>query len=395
MSAELLFARETLHRGRNAVFIVFTANGFAIASWTSRIPEAREALGLSPGQLGNLLLALSAGALLALPLAGALVQRFGAVNTIVGGAVLAAAGFGLSGLAAGTAGSIWLTATGLFALGLGSGAWDVAMNIEGAAIERAQGCTIMPRFHAAFSLGTVAGAGLGAVAAANNVPVEIHLPTTALLVATVIMWSKQLFLTAETTGDEHTKRQPGQTWRAWLETRTLIIGLMVLTMAFTEGTANDWLAVSLVDGYGMQPWAGAFGFAVFLTGMTTGRIAGVRLLDRFGRLRVLWATMALSGAGVLTVVFAGWPQLALAGTLLWGLGASLGFPVGMSAAADDPGKAPARVGVVSTIGYLAFLAGPPLIGQIGDRVGTLHALLAVGALLVPATFFVPAARPMT
>jgi cyanate permease len=122
-------------------------------------------------------------------------------------------------------------------------------------------------------------------------------------------------------------------------------------------------------------------------------MAGPYVLDRYGRAPVLWTTMAIAAAGVCGVVFAGSPAVVVAGIVLWGTGASLGFPVGMSAAADDPAHAAARVSVVSTIGYTAFLAGPPALGALGDRVGVLHALLVVAVLLVPSALAVPAARP--
>jgi MFS family permease len=180
--------------------------------------------------------------------------------------------------------------------------------------------------------------------------------------------------------------------RAWLEPRTLLIGVMVLALAMTEGTANDWLAVALVDGHDVSHAVGVAGFAVFVLAMTAGRFAGTGLIDRFGRVAVLWSTMAVAGAGVLLIVFAEHPALVVTGIVLWGVGASLGFPVGMSAAADDPARAASRVSVVSTIGYAAFLAGPPFLGFVGDEVGTLKALLVVAVLLMPAALVVPAAR---
>ena len=117
------------------------------------------------------------------------------------------------------------------------------------------------------------------------------------------------------------------------------------------------------------------------------------VLDRFGRAPVLWATAAAGAGGIVLVVLGQHPVLVALGILVWGLGASLGFPVGMSAAADDPARSAARVSVVSTIGYAAFLAGPPLLGQLGNRVGTLEALLAVAVLMAPAAVTVLAARP--
>jgi predicted MFS family arabinose efflux permease len=127
--------------------------------------------------------------------------------------------------------------------------------------------------------------------------------------------------------------------------------------------------------------------------MTAGRMWGTLALDRWGRLPALYATTSIAAVGVLIVVASGSVVGAMAGTVLWGLGVSLGFPVGMSAAADDEAHAAQRVAVVATIGYTAFLAGPPLLGLLGDRVGVLRALLVVAVLLVPAMAVVSAARP--
>jgi fucose permease len=135
------------------------------------------------------------------------------------------------------------------------------------------------------------------------------------------------------------------------------------------------------------------GYALFVCAMTTGRLIGPVVLDRFGRAPVLWATAATAATGILLVVLGGGALLVVPGIVIWGFGASLGFPVGMSAAADDPVRAAARVSVVSTIGYGAFLAGPPLLGWLGDRVGTLDALLAVAVLMAPAALTVFATRP--
>jgi MFS family permease len=167
---------------------------------------------------------------------------------------------------------------------------------------------------------------------------------------------------------------------------------MVLALALAEGTANDWLAVALVDGYGVSHAVGVGGFALFVVAMTATRWWGTSLLDRFGRRAVLWATMGTAGVGVTLLALGVHPALAVIGIVLWGAGASLGFPVGMSAAAYDPARAAVRLSVVSTIGYGAFLAGPPLLGFLADEVGTLPALMAVALALVPAVFAVPAAR---
>jgi MFS family permease len=389
-------SRTAATAARNAVAVVFALNGLAFASWVSRIPESRALLGLTPGQLGTVLLALSVGSIVALPAAGTWVHRFGASRVVGSAAVVDAAGLVAAGTGVGT-GQVWLTATGLLLLGFGSGVWDVAMNVEGAAVERAARRTIMPRFHAAFSLGTVVGAGVGAAAAGLGVPGVAHLGALAVLVALAPAVAVRRFLPAGNEPGGHVSGsgagRPRHPLRAWTEPRTLVLGLMVLALALTEGVANDWLAVALVDGYQVPAWVGASGFALFVAAMTAGRMTGPLVLDRYGRVPVLGVTMAMAAVGVCGVVFGSGPWLVIAGIVLWGTGASLGFPVGMSAAADDPAHAAARVSVVSTIGYTAFLAGPPALGALGDRVGVLDALLVVAVLLMPSALAVPAARP--
>lgn len=380
----------TLLLARNAVATVFALNGFAFATWMSRIPETRAELGLTPGQLGTLLLAISVGSVLALPSAGMWVHRFGAARVVAVAAVIDAAGLALAGLGAVALGEVAVVAVGLFLLGVGSGTWDVAMNVEGAAVEHSIGRTIMPRFHAAFSLGTVVGAAGGAAAAATGTGVETHLVLAALPVAVGTLVAVRRFLPAAAEAETESTGRPAG--RAWTEPRTLAIGLLVLAMALTEGVANDWLAVALVDGYGVPPWVGAAGFALFVSAMTLGRVTGPVLLDRFGRVPVLWTCMGMAATGVLLVVLGQALVLVAAGVVLWGVGASLGFPVGMSAAADDPAYAASRVSVVSTVGYTAFLAGPPVLGYLGDQVGVLRALLLVAVLMVPSALAVPAAR---
>ena len=123
-----------------------------------------------------------------------------------------------------------------------------------------------------------------------------------------------------------------------------------------------------------------------------GRVAGIRALDRFGRVPVLRASALLALIGLAMVIFLDQPVLVTVGIISWGLGSALGFPVGMSAAADDIRFAAARVSAVATIGYIAFLAGPPLIGFLGQRVGLLNALMVVLVFIAIAGLASPAAR---
>lgn len=387
-------AERTASRASVAVFAVFALNGFVFASWVSRLPAVRDALGLTPAQIGVVLLVGSAGSIVALPLTGAVIQRVGTARTTRGAALLTGLGFTA---AAGSisAGSTPLLATSLFVGAMGIGAWDVSMNLQGAIVEHARSRAIMPRFHAGFSLGAVVGAGLGALAAGVGLPVAWH-----VVLAVVIAVGLTLALTGAYLPDPTHPSAPGpdhapdpasveagtrgtrsgrrpSAFAAWAEPRTVLIGLMVLAAALTEGSANDWLALAVVDGFEASDAWGAMAFGIFVASMTAMRFAGTRLLDSFGRVAVLRLCAASAIVGLALFGLAPTLPLALVGAVLWGLGAALGFPVGMSAASDDPVRAAARVSVVATIGYVAFLAGPPLLGLLADRVGYRSALLVI------------------
>jgi len=388
--------RAALH-ARTAVYLVFGLNGAAFSNWMARVPAVRDALHFTPGQVGLLLLAVSAASVISMPLTGMVVNRFGPRATIMGGAVIMCVGLGVAGIGAQALTSVPIVAAGLFALGVGNSNWDVAMNVAGADVEQRLSRSIMPRFHAAFSLGTVAGAGLGALSASQALPLSVHLSVVAVLVlaATLVAARWILPVLHEPAGrEEGARRREGHPLGVWLEPRTLLVGLFVLCLALTEGSANDWAALAVVDGYHASPTVGALAFAVFVAAMTIGRVSGTALLDRFGRVAVLRVTIALAVIGLLIFLTGASPVTAFGGALLWGLGASLGFPVGMSAAADDPARAAARVSAVASIGYVAFLAGPPVIGFLGDHLGTLHALVAVLAALVIGLLVVGATRPV-
>ena len=381
-----------------ATYVAFIGAGVPIASWASRIPQIRDGLGLTPSELGLVLLAIAAGSIVALPLAGHIVTHFGSRRTVT--AMAALLGVSLSGAAVGYQYGVVPVIVGLALFGFANGAWDVAMNVQGALVERRLGRAIMPRFHAGFSVGTVAGALAGSAAVALHVPVTAHLVVAALVVAVAVIVAVRSFVPddSDDTAPPPEEASAGSGLRralsAWKEPRTVLIGVFVLAFAFTEGTGLDWINVAVIDDYGASAAVGALAFAAFLAAMTTGRWFGPGFLDRYGRVPVV-RVLALCGlVGLGLFVFGRNPVMAFAGVLLWGLGASLGFPVGMSAAADDPARAAARVSVVASIGYCAFLAGPPLIGFLGDHLTVRTALLAVTALLIMAIAVADAIRPL-
>ncbi len=391
-----------------AVFVVFVLNGANFASWASRIPAVRDELSLSAAAMGVLLLIGSIGSLAALPLSGLVVQRLGAPRTVVAFAAANVAGLVVAAVGV-SIGQVVLVAAGLVLFGVGTGVWDAAMNLEGALVEQRLGRTVMPRYHAGFSVGTMAGAGVGAVAAALHASVLAHLVVVLALSLAGVLWAVRAFLPAGhatpsaddvATADAAAGARPGsasgarRAFGAWLEPRTLLVGLVVLAAALTEGAANDWVSLAVVDGFDQSHAVGALTFGLFVTAMTGMRFVGTNLLDRYGRIAVLRLCGGLSMVGLLIFGLSPWLPFALFGVVLWGLGAALGFPVGMSAASDDPVRAPARVSVVSTIGYSAFLAGPPLLGLLAEVVGYRQALLAIAVPVVLGLLVVRAAAPL-
>jgi MFS family permease len=395
----------TVRAATLSAYAIFAANGVLISGLLARVPAIRDDLGLSPQQLGILLLAGSIGSLLALPTAGALVQRLGVRPVVLVGAVVACLGVAGVGLAPSSA----TLAVALFAWGFSNGAWDVAMNVEAADVERRLGTTIMPRFHGMWSVGTVVGAGIAAGAAYLSIGRGPHLVVMSGVVLVLAFASVRSFLppelgsrgaaaeharaTADSDAAAGTTTRPYRLVDAWREPRTILIGVTMLGFALAEGIAGDWLAIAVVDSRGAEEYVGVATYWVFLVSVMVGRFVGPVVLDRYGRYRPLLVMAGMVVAGVLSVVFVPGVTGAVLGAVLWGIGASLGFPVGMTAAADDPVKAAVRVSVVASVAYTAFLAGPPLVGLLGERFGTDLALLAALGAAVLAASTAAAMRP--
>jgi MFS family permease len=386
--------RGALDRARRGVALVFLISGFGAASFASRAPAVKETLDLKASGLGLLLVCLAIGSMTALPLTGSLIHHVGPAAAVAIGASLQGLGYLTAGIAL-LAGAAPATGVGLYVAGAGVSVCDVAMNVEGAAVERALRRSIMARFHAAYSLGTVLGAATGAVAAAAALDVAWQtVGTSALIVALALAGAVAFTRTAPDARRGGGGKSRTLVIAAWRTPRTVIVGVMVLAFAFTEGVANDWTAVALVNGLDASDAVGALAFGAFVAAMTAGRTFGGSAIDRWGRVAVLRWSAGIAAVGVVVVVTSPTAPVAVVGSILWGLGAALGFPTGLSAAADDPGQAAIHVSVVSSIGYVAFLAGPPLVGFLGDHVGVRDSLTVVLIALALALATAGKARPL-
>jgi len=399
MDSEL--TRSQLVRWRAAVFAIFLASGLSIATWAARVPDIKQDIGVDNHQLGLMLLAGGIASILDDTASSVILARFGARKGMLGAMILFGVGVAIIGFGATVFSSPALVTVGLLLWGFGNGAVDVMMNVEGAAIEKQSGKTILPLFHAFFSFGAVIGAGLGVVAIALGVSVVVHLSIMAALIVVIAVVSIANVPAREATLDTPDpdeklgwRERLSITLSAWREPRTYALGVIMLGMAFAEGGANDWLALGVVEGHGADPALGAAGLAVFSVSMTVVRTFGGPLVDRFGRVATLRVLALTATVGLLLFILAPSIPLVFVGAALWGAGVSLGFPLGMSAAADDPARAAARVSATATIGYIAFLAGPPLLGLISEQIGLLNTLYILVALIIASGLASPAARPI-
>jgi len=390
-----------LSRWRLAVFAIFLASGLSIATWASRVPAIKVTLGVDNIQIGLMLLGAGIASIVGLSLAPIVLSRFGARRGMLVAILVFAVGVAIIGIGTDVALSYGVVVGGLVLFGLGNGAVDVMMNVEGAAIEKQTGKTILPLFHAFFSFGTVIGAGLGALAAAWSINVLLH--TSLMAVAIVVIGfatyanvpPREITMDADADADKpHWRERLHTSLSAWREPRTYALGVIMLGMAFAEGGANDWLALGMVEGHGSEQAIGALGLTVFSVGMTVVRVLGGPLVDRFGRVATLRVLAATAAVGLLLFILAPTIPLVFVGAALWGAGVSLGFPLGMSAAADDPLKAAARVSAAATIGYISFLCGPPILGFISEQIGLLNTLYILVALIVASGLASGAAKPL-
>lgn len=373
--------RHALKRRLWALFTFFFLPGLLMASWASRTPAIRDILSVSTAEMGVVLFGLSVGSMSGILSSGWLVKRFGTRKVIRACMSFSVVGMSVMSLA------LWLASPILFALGLavfgGSlGAGEVAMNVEGAVVEREMNKTVLPMMHGFYSLGTLAGAGVGMTLTALGMPANVHI----LLAALVVILPIFIAITAVPEGigkDSAEDKQRGrQGVPFWRDVQLLLIGVVVLAMAFAEGSANDWLPLLMVDGHGFNPTSGSLIYTGFTLGMTVGRFTGGWFIDRYSRVAVVRASALMGALGIGLIIFVDNAWIAGASVIFWGLGASLGFPLTISAASDTGPDAPTRVSVVATTGYLAFLVGPPLLGFLGEHYGLRSAMLVVLSLMI-------------
>ncbi|MCP2370982.1 fucose permease [Agromyces terreus] len=386
---------DEVRAARWSLLVQFALFGLIMSSWLSRMPSIREALDVDAAQLGALMIVGGAGSLTGALTIGVVVARFGSRRALLAGTVGNVVGFGAIAVATAT-GDVRFFIAGAFVNGFCGALVNVPINTNAAEVERRVGTAILPHFHACFSIGAAVGALVGAAFAAAHVSITVQIlvvlaavtATRLALLRPATALTLHVPITTETGSIEQaaTKtRNRGavkQAVGAWLEPRTLLLGVVLLAASLAEGTATTWLALAVVDGFATVEAAGALAYGTFVGAMTVFRFLGTPLIDRFGRVAVLRVSGLATFTGVLVFVFS--PSLATAwiGVLLWGCGAALGNPIAISAASDDPDHAGPRVAVVTSFSTVSSLAAPPLLGLLASEVGARHAVLVVAAVAV-------------
>jgi MFS family permease len=357
-----------------AVTVVFALNGALFASIFSRLPAIQERAGIGDGALGLALLCSMLGLLFSQVAAGALTTRVGSRPLVLVGLLGYAAGLVPVSLSR----SFGALAASFALVGLCNGVLDVSMNLHGLTVERGLRRPILSSLHAAFSLGALAGAAVGGIVAAAGVGVVAHLWTAAALGAAMGIVAVRFLLppSADAAPEGPLLARP---------TRALAgIGVFAFCVLLSEGAVNDWAAVYLDDDLDSGEGLAAGGLAAFSLTMGVGRLAGDRLTEALGPVRLARGGAGLAALGMASALAGTEPAMAIAGFAAMGLGLAALFPLALRAAAgrgETPGPA---VAAVSAVGYCGFLAGPTSVGGLSEVAGLRTALLLVAVLCATA-----------
>jgi MFS family permease len=355
-------------RARLAISVVFFVNGAVLASWLPHIPAVKAQHGISDGRLGVVLLSMAVGAVLALPLAGCLIARWGSRTMTA----VAAVGFCLALPLPVVSPSVGLLCITLVLFGACNAMLDVSMNTQAAALEDSYGRPIMSSFHGLFSLGGVAGA----MAAAG--PMALGFGAVEHVVAATMVSLAAVVAAVGALPPSSGQTRSGAPVFARPSTALLTLGLLTFCALLAEGAMGDWSAVYLHDALGATSATAAFGFAAFSLTMAAGRFGGDRLARRLGPSVVLRVSGAIAAIGLGGALVLGSVPVAIIGFGLVGLGIANVIPILFSSAGRVPGvQAGTALAAVATTGYGGYLAGPPLIGLAADMVGLPVALAIV------------------
>ncbi|MFV0130906.1 MFS transporter [Streptomyces sp. HMX112] len=357
MAGEVSFGELRLKRARLAVAAVFCVHGAVTGSFATRVPWIQEHAGVSPGQLGLALAFPALGASVAMPLAGAVSHRFGARAALRGLLALWTLSLVLPSLAP----NVYGLCGALFVYGATAGMSDVAMNALGVEVENRLGKSIMSGLHGMWSAGALIGSASGTLAAHLGADARLHhlLAAAALTALGALACQGVLDLRSAPDSDPPP--------RFALPPRSaLVIGAIGFCGVFAEGASLDWSAVYLADRLGSSAGVAAASTTAFTLTMTVARLAGDRVVDRFGAVRTVRTGGVAATAGGVLVVLAPHPALAMAGFALLGLGVAVVVPLAFAAAGRSGPNPSQAIAGVATITYTSGLIAPSAIGGLAD-----------------------------
>ena len=376
--------RSRVNRATVSLMSTFLLLGAALSTWVSRLPAVRDAMEMQPSEMGTMLLVGSLGSLVALPISAPMVMRFGSSRVIKLGSVLWACGLFGAGLSmAVTSRPLLLFSLTVFTFGFSF--WAASNNTEGGFLEAARRRAIQDKLHGCFSIGMVLGSSLAAVVISAGVSASMHLYVAAGL-GVVLTWAASFgflpreFAESYTIGEAGKRDVRGRTKKAWSEKRTILIAVMVLGAGLMEGSANDWLPLSMIDGYGVSESDGALFLTLFLVGMTVVRFSSAPLRKRLSPTVLMRILYTFAIVGLLMVASETSVLVAGIGIVLWAIGAALTFPSAATALSHDPAMTAARMSVLSTINWTSALIGPPILGIVAEHIGYARTM---GVLVIP------------
>ena len=377
-------------RARVGAAICFLLTGFVFASFASRVPALKEGLGVTHGQLALAFVGLNAGAIVGLQFGGIVVPRSGSRAALIASLVLFACALVVPAVVP----DLPALVAALFLLAAVNSVADVAMNAQGVTVQRLLQRPVLSGMHAMHSLGGALGAGGGVLAARLGVAPVAHFFVCAAVAAGTCLVASPLLLPSQADAEEPSGSPAGGApavvggvlgwFRGW-SIAVAIIGALAFCFTLAEGAALDWSAVYVSDALGGSRALGAAGLGVFLGTVTLGRLAGDRLVSRFGAVRVFRSGAIVAGVGFGGALFVNEPLAGLVGLGLLGAGIANALPLAIAAGGDAPGEGAATAAArVSTLAYLGSFVGPALIGALATLFGLplalgLPALLVVGA----------------
>jgi len=338
---------------RLATRLAFFVAGFITATWAVLVPYARSNTGVSDATLGSLLLCLGVGALITMPITGALTSRFGCRKVIIAALVLVILVLPLLAVIT----QPILLGLALLLFGIGVGVTDCAMNIQAILVEKVSTVPLMSGFHGLYSVGGIAGAGLMTLLLALGINVTVSIGVIILCVVVLAVLSYPGLLT-------YANPKEGPAF-AVPHGIVLLLGIVCFSVFLTEGTVLDWSAVYLTQVRAMPETLGGLGYTCFAVAMTLARLTGDKVVRYFGRLKVVVAGSVIAALGLAMVIFIPVWHLSLIGYALVGAGCANIVPVMFSVVGQQT-VMPQSVAVpaMTTLGYLGVLSGPAIIGYV-------------------------------